>query len=564
MGKINSLKAILQEEKNYTLQQLLDVMEDNHCSVLMKALFSLLNKEIDSFNYEDDFSYLLKIFPYVSNILQTRENLNIEKLKLKIDRIHPKIRWYLQNRPEYVEEDHQNYALLKELIARIENLEVYFSYNLDHVYLGDRYSLIEYVIFDMKNIKFVHRIFDQYRHIVNILDESGNSLFQNVVKHYLEVLETSLENNTDISYYDHVIKEMVTSKKFRYLPKEQYAILNEIYEKLSNLSPLDPFYQDKIYWLENLKNWVSDASIKPFDLEGLKRHYNIGIEFDQFLMNEVSHFQEENLLENVKRVTLEDYIITIDSSRAEELDDALSAKKLANGNYLLGVHISNVTGVIPYQSPLIEEALDRTTAIYLPDRTIYMLPPALAKDTLSLVEGKPRLATSYFFEISPTGQIENYRFLKTVITSSKRSTYQEVDEVLRKGSEDLPFYHLCTTLKEITNVLSKKYHFDSVYQTMKSNTVNIAGNQIEDNTEAGKIVRYAMMITNHTIASYFAEHHYPLLYRVHHIEEEQNQKLKQLFDNIPLEQRDYKYEKLVNGFFDCDLSKGRISIIWKT
>lgn len=548
MGKIDSLKVLLEDEKKYTLQQLLDTIKDNHCSILIKNLLNLLDREMETFNYEDDFSYLLKVFPYISSILKTRENLNVEKWKTKVEQIHPKIRYHLSNRPEGVLTDHPNYQFLKELIARLENLDLYFSYQLDHVYLGDRYSLIEYVIFDLKNIKFVHQIFEQFRHIVNILDEKGNSLFRNVVSRYLEIVETDISFQADLSYYDHVLKEMLACKKFKYLPNEQYAILCEIYDHLSNIDQSKSFHKEKVYWLENLKNRVSSTPRQTMDFEGLQRRYNIGVTFDQFLEQEVKLYQKKfEYFAHYDRRVIDDYIITIDSSRAEELDDALSARKLSNGNYLLGVHISNVTGLLPYHSPLIEEALDRTTAIYLPDQTICMLPPPLSKDTLSLVEGKPRLATSYIFEISPSGKIENYRFLKTIITSSKRSTYTEVDQVLKNGSDDLSFFHLCTTLQEITAILSKTYHFDSVYQTMKTNSINIAGNHIENDTEADKIVRYAMMITNHTIANYFALHQYPLLYRVHHIAEEKNQKLKQLFDNIPVEQRDLKYEKLVSS-----------------
>lgn len=133
---------------------------------------------------------------------------------------------------------------------------------------------------------------------------------------------------------------------------------------------------------------------------------------------------------------------TIDPADAKDFDDALSFQKLPNGHFEVGVHIADVSAFVKPQTILDDEAQKRATSIYLVDRTIPMLPEILSNGECSLVEGKDRLAFSAVFEITSEGIIKNDWFGKTIINSSKRFSYEEVQAILDSSTKILPKQNL--------------------------------------------------------------------------------------------------------------------------
>ena len=121
---------------------------------------------------------------------------------------------------------------------------------------------------------------------------------------------------------------------------------------------------------------------------------------------------------------------TIDPVDAKDFDDALSFKKLANGEIEVGIHIADVSHYLRPGSALDKEAIKRATSIYLVDRTIPMLPEILSNDLCSLNEKEEKLAFSAVFTFDQTYQITSEWFGRTVINSNKRFTYENVQEIL--------------------------------------------------------------------------------------------------------------------------------------
>lgn len=123
---------------------------------------------------------------------------------------------------------------------------------------------------------------------------------------------------------------------------------------------------------------------------------------------------------------------TIDPFDAKDFDDAISVSFLPNGNTEVGIHIADVSHYVAPDTALDKEAYRRATSVYLVDRTIPMLPEVLSNELCSLNPDVDRLTMSAVFEITPTYQIINEWFGKTVIHSQKRFTYEEAQAVLDK------------------------------------------------------------------------------------------------------------------------------------
>src|SRR3989339_1696215 len=138
-------------------------------------------------------------------------------------------------------------------------------------------------------------------------------------------------------------------------------------------------------------------------------------------------YEKEDKLQDRKdfrdRVTF-----TIDPADAKDFDDALSFKKLADGDYEIGIHIADVSHFVIEKTKLDREALERGTSVYLVDRTIPMLPEELSNDLCSLVPHQDRLTMSAVFIIDKNAKIINEWFGRTVIHSQKRLTYEEAEK----------------------------------------------------------------------------------------------------------------------------------------
>jgi ribonuclease R len=125
---------------------------------------------------------------------------------------------------------------------------------------------------------------------------------------------------------------------------------------------------------------------------------------------------------------------TIDPVDAKDFDDALSYKKLKNGNVEIGIHIADVSHYVRPGTRLDEDAAQRGTSIYLVDRTIPMLPERLSNNICSLVPNEDRLTFSAVFELDREARVVREWYGKTVIHSVKRFSYEEAQDVIDSGS----------------------------------------------------------------------------------------------------------------------------------
>ena len=159
---------------------------------------------------------------------------------------------------------------------------------------------------------------------------------------------------------------------------------------------------------------------------GLPEHFPENVEIEaKKISNKISH-DEISKRRDFRNITT----FTIDPADAKDFDDALSLKKLDNGNWEIGVHIADVTHYLKTKTILDKEAVQRATSVYLVDRCIPMLPEVLSNFLCSLRPNEEKLCFSAVFELDHESQIQNQWFGKTIINSNRRFTYEEVQTII--------------------------------------------------------------------------------------------------------------------------------------
>lgn len=174
----------------------------------------------------------------------------------------------------------------------------------------------------------------------------------------------------------------------------------------------------------------------------IKKH-DLAMEFPAEVEQEANKVPEQVMVdESENRRDLRDKIIvTIDGDDAKDLDDAIYIERLANGNFLLGVHIADVSYYVRENTPLDKEARERGTSVYLVDRVLPMLPRRLSNGICSLNAGEDRLAMSIEMEIDYRGKVLKYEIFPSIIKVHTRLTYNIVRQILVDNDEALRQEH---------------------------------------------------------------------------------------------------------------------------
>jgi ribonuclease R len=174
------------------------------------------------------------------------------------------------------------------------------------------------------------------------------------------------------------------------------------------------------------------------EIHSIMAEFGLPFEFSPQVLKESKSIEEGITKEEIKkRKDFRDITtFTIDPEDAKDFDDALSIRKLENGNYEVGVHIADVTHYVQERTALEEEAFERSTSVYLVDRTIPMLPERLSNELCSLRPNEDKLTFAAVFELDSNAQIVKEWFGRTIIHSDKRFSYEGAQEVLETATGD--------------------------------------------------------------------------------------------------------------------------------
>ena len=269
------------------------------------------------------------------------------------------------------------------------------------------------------------------------------------------------------------------------------------------------------------------------DILSIIYKYNINVCYPDDVLEEVKNIPMEVSSSDLNgRRDLRDMeIFTIDGDDTKDIDDAISISKTDSGNYLLGVHIADVSYYVKEGSPLDNEALDRGCSVYLVDRVIPMLPHELSNGICSLNPNVSRLAISCSMEFNREGRLLNYEIFPSIIKSRIQMTYKKVNSILEKneipdGYED--FVDSLNLMEELALILrkekTKRGYIDfnilepKILVDEKCVPYDIT---VRDRGKGENLIEDFMIAANECVATHIYFMNLPFIYRIHEYPKEE-------------------------------------------
>ena len=267
---------------------------------------------------------------------------------------------------------------------------------------------------------------------------------------------------------------------------------------------------------------VNDIAMKQILMQS-----GFPLSFSDEALEEAARISEEISNDELKRRRdfREELTFTIDPKDARDFDDALSVKKLNNGDYEIGVHIADVSHFVVPGTVLDEEAFERATSVYLPDRVLPMLPERISNELCSLRPKEDKYTFSAVFHITDKAEVKDVWIGRTLIHSNHRFTYEEVQEII-EGKEGMYGEEL-----HLLNKLAQKLR----KERFKKGAINFSSQEVrfvldeeqrpvgivvKESKEAHQLIEEFMLLANKYVAEFLSDKEVdnnpvPVPYRVH-------------------------------------------------
>ncbi|MEY8445047.1 ribonuclease R [Enterococcus ratti] len=336
------------------------------------------------------------------------------------------------------------------------------------------------------------------------------------------------------------------------LPKEKKLNQFKVYAAAEGIRPVDgsivmielTHYPEKNYTnsLEGIiKQVIGHKNDPGMDILSIIVSNGIPTKFSDDVLLEADDIpdaiSEKDLVD--RKDLREQLIVTIDGEDAKDLDDAVTVKKLANGNYFLGVHIADVSYYVTQGSQLDKEAYERGTSVYLTDRVIPMIPQRLSNGICSLNPQVPRLTMSCEMEIDANGRVVTHDIFSSVIQTTERMTYTAVNQILEEQDEIV-----MERYEQLVPMLQEMQELHYILETMRIRRGAVSFEdreakilvepdgrpmdiQLRDRGIGERLIESFMLVANETVAQHFNQQHFPFIYRIH--EQPKEEKMQRFF-----------------------------------
>lgn len=309
------------------------------------------------------------------------------------------------------------------------------------------------------------------------------------------------------------------SKNFAFLVPDNKKMLVDIYlpkEKLMGAKHGQKAIAKITDWPEHASSpfgevleVIGNPGEHEVEIHSILAEYGLPREFPKEVEAEAEAIQEKISEKEIKkRRDFRDVLtFTIDPKDAKDFDDALSLRKLENGNWEVGVHIADVTHYVTEGSKLEEEAVERGTSVYLVDRVVPMLPEKLSNKVCSLRPNEEKLTFSAVFEMNDKADVLNHWVGRTIILSDRRFAYEDAQEVIETGQGD--HSKEINTLDNMAKIMRKRrmqkgaLAFDKIeVKFTLDEDSNPTGVYFKESKDANHLIEEFMLLANKTVAEF--------------------------------------------------------------
>lgn len=324
----------------------------------------------------------------------------------------------------------------------------------------------------------------------------------------VEVLKRARENFVGV---------LSLSNNVAFVVVDNRILTNDIYvpsDKLKGATDGQKVIVKVVDWPDNARNPIGyivdvlgDAGNNDTEMHAILAEYNLPYSYPEEISAEAEKIDITISEEEIaRRLDYRDVVtFTIDPRDAKDFDDALSIKKLDNGNFEVGVHIADVTHYVKEGNIIDKEAYSRATSVYLVDRTVPMLPEKLCNMVCSLRPDEEKLTYSVIFEMTPKAEVKKRHITKAVIKSNRRFTYEEAQEIIESGKGD--YAEEVLDLNSLAVILREQRFAEGAISFERTEVrfeIDETGKPLsvyfKEQKEANKLVEEFMLLANRTVA----------------------------------------------------------------
>lgn len=420
-----------------------------------------------------------------------------------------------------------------------------------------KYSVGKLDITSNGNGYFITEDFEDDIFVPNI--NLGKGLHNDLVKAYVYKKRRSNKLEADVVEVlerakTQFVGVLQKSKNFGFVIPDSNKMYADIFiseNKMNGAEHGDKVQATILDWPENSKNpfgKITTVLGKPGDqnteMHSILVEYDLPYEFPKEVEEEASHIPIEITREEIsKRKDIRNTLtFTIDPKDAKDFDDALSFKKLENGNYEIGIHIADVSHYLQPKTILDDEAYERATSVYLVDRVVPMLPEILSNGVCSLRPEEEKLTFSAIFELNENAELINQWFGRTVTYSDKRFAYEEAQVIIETKTNFVPANisltgHDYSVDETIVEAILKMDDLAKILRKRRMNQGAISFDRVEvkfnldedanptsvyfkEAKDANKLIEEFMLLANRKVAEFIGEKNKKpsgktFVYRVH-------------------------------------------------
>ena len=339
---------------------------------------------------------------------------------------------------------------------------------------------------------------------------------------------------------DEVVGTLHRTDSFYFVEPDDASFHRNIYihpSRLKGAEVGDKVLVHNLYWQKanlnpegEIKDTLGKAGSYDAEIASIALQFELSYRFHKRVLKEAESIPDEIPQEEInKRLDLrEKDIFTIDPKDAKDFDDAVSIEKNDAGNFIVGIHIADVSHFVKEGGPIYNEALKRGTSVYLVGKVIPMLPERLSNKICSLVPNEDRLTYSVIAELTTRGKLVSYEIKKSIINSKRRFTYEEVQEILESGKGDysaelLQMNKLAKTMRQKRVKSGSINFFTPEIEFTLDKTGKPVDITIKEIRESHNLIEEFMLLANQIIAGHVKKlenkNLIPFVYRVHDLPE---------------------------------------------